>query len=198
MLKIEQLNYEIIHLFWLDLKFFSVVVWCTYLIICNWFLRFLWNIRSYCWHAECSVSIFFFPDNIAAIWFGGLTQAFVRLQLFECWLAMDASGCVPGIVTLHISDSVNECVRSRCLSLPQILWNTQIVIIDGAEVLHCFPYDCCFGISRFESLLLQCLSSTIHNFLLTVAESVFARVNSPIIAPLLLLTRFKVPVRPLI
>lgn len=109
---------------------FSVVRW-EQKINCFWFITvilvvcytlelFVWNVLSNCWTSEASVDVFFLSNYVSAIWSERPSKIFVSLDFFCAWLTVDASGCVPWIISLDVFDAVNV-VGSWSLSLAQVL-----------------------------------------------------------------------------
>ena len=80
----------------------------TYLIISNTLEVLQRNIITDGREAKRSVPICFFPNHISTIWFGRLSQISVRFNLRCVWLAVDATGGIPGVLTLYVLDAVDE------------------------------------------------------------------------------------------
>lgn len=106
---------------------------------------------------------------------------------------MDASGCVPWIITLHVLDAVHV-VRSWSLSLSKVLWNAQQVWWNTFEIFNCLFGDYGFGEIVVVSLWFQSLGGSIKNSLFSIPESVLCWVKFPVVISRFLLARGKVAV----
>ena len=80
----------------------------TYLVISNTLEVLQRNVIADGWQSECSVPISFLSHNVSAIRLCGLAEIFVRFDLRCVWLAVDATGGIPGVLTLYVLDAVDE------------------------------------------------------------------------------------------
>ena len=80
----------------------------TYLVISDTLEVLQRNVITDCWEAKCSVPVRFFSHYVSAIGLGGLAKIFVRFDLRCVWLAVDATGGIPGVLTLYVLDAVDE------------------------------------------------------------------------------------------
>lgn len=80
----------------------------TYLVISDTLEVLQRNVITDGWKTECSVPIRFLSHNVSAIGLGGLAEIFVRFDLRCVWLAVDATGGIPGVLTLYVLDAVDE------------------------------------------------------------------------------------------
>ena len=80
----------------------------TYLVISYTLEVLQRNVISDGRQAKRSVPIRFLSHHVSAIGLGGLAEIFVRFDLRCVWLAVDATGGIPGVLTLYVLDAVDE------------------------------------------------------------------------------------------
>ena len=80
----------------------------TYLVISYTLEVLQWNVITDGWQTEGSVPVRFLSHHVSAIWFGGFAKISVRFDLRCVWLAVDATGGIPGVLTLYVLDAVDE------------------------------------------------------------------------------------------
>lgn len=71
--------------------------------------------------------IFFSTDQVSAVGLGGTSEINVGLQVVGLRLSVDASTCVPGIISLNVFNAVNEIRTSGHLSLSQVLGLAELI-----------------------------------------------------------------------
>lgn len=89
----------------------------TYLIVCNALEILERDVLTNRGHTERPVPILLFANHISAVWFHRLAKVMVWNDLIGIGLTVDAPGCVPGVFTLHVLDTVDEIGSPVSLSL---------------------------------------------------------------------------------
>lgn len=151
-----------------------------------------WNIFTDGWATEWSLLISFSSYNISTVWLNWFSEIIIWLNFSCIWLTVNASGCVPWVITLNILDSMNKVSSSISLTLSQILRLTKEVLSNSSMVFNSFLYNCCFWELVFIPLCMKGHSSTIFNSLLTISKYMGIWVEFPLIVSVFLFTWLKV------
>ena len=138
------------------------------------------------------MSIFGFAHQVPAVGLRCSTKITIGLNLSLGGLSMDASSCVPRVLSLHILDSVNEVIASWLLTLSKVLASTEDVRGYCLLILNDLLDDHCLGELLLVSLCVESKGSTVEHLLLSISKSMVLCVKLPVVVSVLLLTRGKV------
>lgn len=83
-------------------------------------------------------------DYISAAWFNSFAEVFIIYNVAGSGLSVNASCCVPGVISSHVFYTVNEVIASGLLALTKIFGYTKLIISNSVVVLNCLFDNNCF------------------------------------------------------
>ena len=133
----------------------------TYLEVSDGSLGRELDVSSYGWATEGAMGVFFLSHEVSAVWLRASAETHVCSKFNLGWLTVDASGCVPGVSTLNVLDTVHEISSSWDLTLSEVLGDTQEVLSNCLLILHSLLDNDCLWVLLLWSFVVNGHSSTV-------------------------------------
>lgn len=159
---------------------------------------FQWNISSNSWNSKWSVFILGSSYCVCTILLFGESKIRIRLQLFISSFSSNALGRIPCCEVIPVA--ISKFWITWCLSLTKVFDFSKLISCNGFHVFNDFLNNDRFWISVFNSFMMDSLSCTIQQPLLSKSETVSWRpslnnwVCIPIVFSISLLSRVIVAV----
>jgi len=150
-----------------------------------------WNVRPYRRTPKGSLLVCFCPDLVASTRLVASAKIRVWLKLLCRGLSSDAFGCIPLISMLHRGSAKAHILHyGGWQALSQITHSAKVIFLNSLQILHSFFYDNCLRVKQiFSSLAMNCSSSLVWLWVLTVAKSILFWIDWQVIVSCLLCTR---------